>query len=118
MELEETIRSTLGEGKATEAMIKLYAKQEWFLPKTLADANIQLTTCQRFLEKLTCRESIAVQGYARGEELLEKYSQIFESHPSRQPVLGQVSAPIGHNFPIIPQGICEVYEGGSACEKS
>jgi hypothetical protein len=59
-------------------MIKSYAKQEWFLPKTLADANIQLTTCRRFLEKLTCRGSIPVQGYARGEELLGKYAQIFE----------------------------------------
>jgi hypothetical protein len=78
MELEETIRSTLGEGKATEAMIKSYAKQDWYLPKTVADANIQLSTCRRFLEKLTCEGSIAVQGYKRGERLLEKHTQIFE----------------------------------------
>jgi hypothetical protein len=78
MELEETIRSTLREGKATEAMIKSYAKQEWFLPKTVMDANIQLATCRRFLEKLTCKGSIAVRGYVRGEELLERHAQILE----------------------------------------
>jgi hypothetical protein len=120
MELEETIRSTLGEGKATEAMIKSYAKQEWFLPKTLVDANIQLTTCRRFLEKLTCRGSIAVQGYARGEELLGKYAQIFERAILADSLylVKFLQPPIGHNFPIIPQGICEVYERGSAGETS
>jgi hypothetical protein len=78
MELEETIRSTLGEGKATEAMIKSYSKQDWYLPKTVADADIQLTTCRRFLEKLTCEGSVAVQGYLQGEKLLEKHAQVFE----------------------------------------
>jgi hypothetical protein len=75
---ELAIRSVFGEGKVDDETVKYYLKNNLFLAKTLEQAERQIKTGVKFLEKITHKDSIGTRGYTYGLRLVEKYRRLFD----------------------------------------
>jgi hypothetical protein len=71
------LRGVLGSSEATDEMIKNFAKQRWFLPSRIEQAEIQLESTAKFLDMMTRRRGIASAGYWKGLKLLQSNRRSF-----------------------------------------
>jgi hypothetical protein len=75
---ELAIRSVFGEGKVDDETVKYYLKNNLFLAKSLEQAERQIKTGVKFLEKLTQKDSIGTRGYSYGLKLVEQHRRLFD----------------------------------------
>ena len=76
-ERERKISSALGKSDPSNEQIKEFAKQNFFLPPDVDNAETQLKTGVRFLEKMTARHGIASKGYRHGLKFLQSNRRDF-----------------------------------------
>ncbi len=75
---ELAIRSVFGEGKVDDETVKYYLKNNLFLAKSLEQAERQIKTGVKFLEKITHKDSIGTRGYSYGLKLVEQHRRLFD----------------------------------------
>jgi hypothetical protein len=85
-ETEVMLRSTMGEYKVNDKILRDFAKTDWHLRMDIDSALRQIQTGWRFLELLFCKDTIAAEGYQYGET-------VRRSAGDQQTVLGEVTAP-------------------------
>jgi hypothetical protein len=70
---ERNIRGTFEKGESLDdEAVRFYATLDYHVPTTISDAETQLEMAVLLLEAMTCRQSIATDGYNRGLEILAK----------------------------------------------
>jgi hypothetical protein len=71
------VRSMFGSTELDEDSIKYFAKNDFYLADNLPGLEEQIYTCIKLLEKLTCKDGIASEGYRHGFEMLGRYKKEF-----------------------------------------
>ena len=71
------IRSMFGSTELDEDSVKYFAKNDFYLADSLAGLEEQIYTCIKCLDKLTCKEGIASEGYWHGFNMLQRYKREF-----------------------------------------
>ena len=71
------VKSMFGSTELDEESIKYFAKNDFYLASDLSGLQEQIHTCVKLLEKLTCRNGIASEGFRHGLEMLNKYKREF-----------------------------------------
>jgi hypothetical protein len=66
-----------GNTELDEDSIKYFAKNDFYLADNLSGLEEQIYTCIKLLEKLTCKDGIASEGYRHGFETLGRYKKEF-----------------------------------------
>jgi hypothetical protein len=66
-----------GSTELDEDSIKYFAKNDFCLADNLLGLEEQIHTCIKLLEKLTCKDGIALEGYRHGFEMLGRYNKEF-----------------------------------------
>jgi hypothetical protein len=72
-ETKEMLRSTMGEYKVNDKILRDLAKTDWHLPMDINSVLRQIQTGWKFLELMFCKDTIATEGYRYGETLLKTH---------------------------------------------
>jgi hypothetical protein len=71
------VRSMFGSTELDEDSIKYFAKKDFYLADNLPGLEEQICTCIKLLEKLTCKDGIASEGYRHGFEMPRRCKKEF-----------------------------------------
>jgi hypothetical protein len=71
------VRSMFGSAELDEDSTKYFAKNDFCLADNLPGLEEQICTCIKLLEKLTCKDGIASEGYRLGFKMLGQYKKEF-----------------------------------------
>jgi hypothetical protein len=73
------VKSMFGSTELDDESVKYFAKYDFYLADSLSGLEEQIYTGIKCLEKLTCRDGIASEGYWYGFEMLTRYKREFLS---------------------------------------
>ena len=76
---QQQIRSLLGDGKVSDDAVRHYAKNDFYLAKTLEKCIIQFETIKDFLDLLTSEDGIASEGYATMLSAISDNKSVFRT---------------------------------------
>jgi hypothetical protein len=84
----DNMRSMFGEKTFDEDSIKRYTKKQFFLPNRIEDWVTQLHSTARFIDLLTCDESVGSEAYRTALVLYEQNEQTFRSTFQQDKTMG------------------------------